>query len=212
MVSKGKNAKPQEASEEVEEPTVQLRTATRATKKTKAVDAQTDEKKQTGGNAKAAARDRFFKLYDAKTKTSYGRYTGYTPKQAASKGFTKMVQKYKNDGKQLPKISTIYLRESTRGSLRKLYGYEASRLKLDVPQELTIKDNTSGKNKIITYHFRNKIKKIHVPEEFQKGGAKNAKKTKKVKAKGVEKTVKRKAAAKTGSKTPKKQLKATTTR
>ena len=128
--------------------------------------------------AKKEASDRYFKLINPKTGKSYGRYTGDTPKQAASKGFTKMLQKLKNDGKSTPKQSTtIYLRESTRGSARKVYGYEASRLKLPSPQELVITDKETGEEKTIVYHFRNKIKKVPVPEMI--GGAKTARSAKK---------------------------------
>jgi len=116
-------------------------------------------------------------LIDAKTGRSYGRYTGDTPKQAASKGFTKMLQKLKSEGKNPPKQSTIYLRESTRGSARKVYGYEASRQKLPEPQQLEIKDKETGETKVIVYHFRNKIKKVPVPEQI--GGAKSARSAKK---------------------------------
>lgn len=126
---------------------------------------------------KDEGRERYFKLIDSKTGKSYGRYTGETPKQAASKGFTKLLQKLKEKGKHAPKQSIIYLRESTRGSMRKIYGYEASRQKLDSPQELKIRDKETGQKKIITYHFRNKIKKVHVPEQF--GGAKYARSNKK---------------------------------
>lgn len=142
-------------------------------------------KKMTGGKGKnmkqtedEEKKERYFKLIDAKTGRSYGRYTGETPKQAASKGFTKMLQKLKTEGKNPPKQSTtIYLRESTRGSARKVYGYEASRLKLPEPQELVIKDKESGEEKTIVYHYRNKIKKVPVPEQF--GGAKASRSSKK---------------------------------
>jgi hypothetical protein len=110
--------------------------------------------------------ERYFKLIDAKTGKSYGRYTGDTPKQAASKGYTKMIQKMKILGKTPPKHSTIYLRESTRGSARKVYGYEATRQKLETPQTLTIIDGETGEEKEIVYNYRNKIRKIPVPEQI----------------------------------------------
>ena len=139
--------------------------------------------KVTGGRSanKEEGKERYFKLIDAKTGRSYGRYTGDTPKQAASKGFTKMLQKLKTEGKHPPKQSTIYLRESTRGSARKVYGYEASRQKLPEPQQLVIKDKETGDEKTIVYHFRNKIKKVAVPEQI--GGAKTARSGKKTPAK-----------------------------
>jgi hypothetical protein len=145
-------------------------------------------KKQIGGSKtakkganntpnKKKGKERYFKLIDAKTGKSYGRYTGDTPKQAASKGFTKMLQKLKSDGKHPPKQSTIYLRESTRGSARKIYGYEAFRQKLPEPQPLVITDKETGQEKTIIYHFRNKIKKVAVPDQI--GGAKTSRTNKK---------------------------------
>jgi len=139
-------------------------------------------------------RDRYFKLINSEGET-YGRYTGDTPKQAASKGFTKMVQKMKSTGETIPKKMKIYLRESTRGSLRKIYGYEAARLKLPQPQKLEIKDKETGKKKVITYKYRNKIKKIQVDYE-QFGGMVKAKSSKK----GESKRDNKKARGTSGSK------------
>ncbi|MEM0354208.1 MAG: non-histone chromosomal MC1 family protein [Thermoplasmata archaeon] len=148
----------------------------------------------TGGMMKKGGglhtgRERYFKLIDVESGKSYGRYTGDTPKQAASKSYTKLLQKLKGEGKTPPKQSTIYLRESTRGSAKKIYGYLATRQKLREPQNLEIVDKESGNKKMITYHFRNKILKIPVPEQIgglfasksRKGQNKSTKKkTKKV--------------------------------
>jgi len=86
-------------------------------------------------------------LIDAKTLKSYGRYTGETPKQAASKGFTKLLQKFKENGKTIPSAMTIYMRESTRGGNRKVYGYSATRKALREPQKLVITDKETGSEK-----------------------------------------------------------------
>lgn len=110
--------------------------------------------------------ERYFKLVDAKTGKSHGRYVGDTPKQAASKGYTKMLRKLKAANKKPPAVSMIYLRESTRGSARKIYGYEASRLELDEPQERTVTDKDTGEEKTIINKFRNRIKKAAVPEQI----------------------------------------------
>lgn len=128
--------------------------------KSKATGKKSDKKKKENY--------RFFKMIDPKTGKSTGRYTGDTPKQAASKGFTKMLQKLNIDGKAAKGKFTIYLRESTRGSARKVYVYVAQRKKLDEPQELIIPDAKTGKDKKITYNYRNKIRKVAVPE--QEGG------------------------------------------
>lgn len=159
---------------------------------------------------------RYFKLINIKSGKTNGRYTGDTPKQAASKAYTKMVQKYKKDKKNLPKTSEIYLRESTRGSLKKIYGYQARRDKLDEPQKLVIHGDDENPTKTITYHFRNKIRKVKVPEDVSKivanrkkasnmakGGSKSASKSKNSKSSPKQKTAKSGSKAATKSKTAK---------
>ena len=142
---------------------------------------------------------RFFKIIDAKTGASCGRYTGETPKQAASKGFTKLHQKMKEEGKAPPKQTIIYLRESTRNSARKIYGYEAFRQKLKEPQKLTITDKNTGEEKEIVYRFRNKIKKVAVPDQI--GGIKRINKKRNAKSQG------KKNSKKTGKNQKKETLK-----
>lgn len=122
--------------------------------------------------------ERYFKLVDPKSKLSSGRYTGATPKQAASKAYTKLLQKVKQSGGAIPKTTTLYLRESTRNSAKKVYGYAASRIKLTEPQQLTIKDKVTGSDKTITYNYRNKIKKISVPDVLVGGKGKGKSKHK----------------------------------
>ena len=167
-----------------------------------------DKEMKTKGGADAK-HERYFKLIDAKTLQSYGRYTGDTPKQAASKGFTKILQGLKKEGKTPIKDTTIYLRESTRGSPGKVYGYLATRNKLSVPQELEIQDKTTGVKKTITYNYRNNIHKVDVPGQIGGSVKKPAKKrlakdgitpvVKKTKTGTVKKTGSKKS-SKTGSK------------
>lgn len=191
----------------------------------KAAPSSKGSKKSTGSkkpvskkNSKPApAKERFFKLVDPETGETSGRYTGKTPKQAASKGYTKRLKKYKEEGKKHPHKSIIYMRESTRGSSKKYYGYSASRIQLPEPQQLKIKDKLTGKKKIITYHYRNKIKKVMVPDmiggvetRVVKAGSKRVAKSgsKKVSfgnskgasKKGSKKVATKKAAPKKGSK------------
>lgn len=162
-----------------------------------------DDKKMKGKKGDKKAKSRFFKLIDAKTGRSFGRYAGATPKQAASKGYTKILQKLKTEGKAIPKQATlIYLRESTQGSAHKIYGYEAFRQKLATPSSLEIEDD-NGDIKTIIYNYRNKIKKVAVPEHV--GGARKSKAKKLLKkaAKNGSKPETKKV-AKNGSKTAKK--------
>ena len=148
--------------------------------------------KQKGGSKTARTvknkeeHRRYFKIVN-EDGSSHGRYTGDTPKQAASKGYTKMIHKMKKSGEKLPKRSIIYLRESTRGSPKKIYGYEASRQKLDKPQELKIANSGTGESKTIKYKYRNKIKKVQVDMEQFGGVSKNSKSKKNVKKSGSKK-------------------------
>lgn len=121
---------------------------------------------------------RFFKIKFANGE-SQGRYVGQTPKQAASKGFTKMLREYKKSGKKIPASTNIYLQESTSGSHKKTYAYKARPEKLDEPQILTVVDKKTGAEKQITYNYRNKIHRIPVPEDLvTRKASKNATKRK----------------------------------
>jgi hypothetical protein len=133
---------------------------------------QKEHKKKEKNESREQNRERYFKIIDPETGESYGRYTGDTPKQAASKGYTKLLQRFRMKGRVPPKKSIIYLRESTRGSPKKLYGYSAMRQKLSEPQKLEIVDKKTGNHKVIVYRFRNKIKKVPVPKDMlvQKAG------------------------------------------
>lgn len=109
---------------------------------------------------------RYFKMIDPKTMTSIGRYTGFTPKQAGSKAFSKIIRKIKQEGGKIPKTNVLYLRESTRNSLKKLYAYSASRDKLKNPQEVYRKNDSTGDMKTVVYKYRNKLKKSPIPEQL----------------------------------------------
>jgi hypothetical protein len=61
-----------------------------------------------------------------------GRYTGTTPKAAASKAFTKHIQAR---GKS---PATFVIREATRGSEHKEYRYRAERVKLEETVSYTL--------------------------------------------------------------------------
>jgi Non-histone chromosomal protein MC1 len=108
--------------------------------------------------------NRYFESINLETGEVFGRFTGQTPKQAASKAFTSLVQKLRVQNKSVPERTTIYLRESTPGSSRKIYGYAASRQKLAEPSKLVIGDPSTGNDKTITYHYRNKVEKVPVPQ------------------------------------------------
>lgn len=110
--------------------------------------------------------ERYFKRIDPVTLESTGRYIG-DPEQAASKSFTKMLFKMKKAGLKLPKKQVICLRESTRGSPKKLYCYQVVRLKLDEPQVLKVVNPQNNEVKVINYCYRNKLKKVEIPETLK---------------------------------------------
>jgi hypothetical protein len=116
------------------------------------------------GTSNAKPKERYFKLINPTTNKTYGRYTGDTPKQAASKAFTKLLRQAKQQGELIETTMPIHLKESTRGSSRKVYGYEAGRVALPEPQEIVITDKVTGQEKTITYNYRNMIKKIPVDQ------------------------------------------------
>jgi hypothetical protein len=130
-----------------------------------------DEKKvkKTSNSSETKKKKRLFKRFDENLGKYVGRYVSYTPKQAASKGYTKMLRKLKKLGEKIPKKSTVYLCEHTKGKPKKIYGYVAKRQLLETPQirkiVVTDKDGELHKKKIKCY-YRNKIKKTQVPEEI----------------------------------------------
>jgi hypothetical protein len=94
------------------------------------------------------------------TTINNGLYIGYSPKQAASKAFTKIFQKSQSsastDGFTVNQTVIFTLQEKTMGSHKKMYVYSGIRKKLNHPQTVTM----SGGNKTITYMYSNSIKKI----------------------------------------------------
>ena len=157
----------------------------KTTKTTKHKTSKSKSKTSKSKGKKGGAKKRYFKMIDPSSGSTIGRYTGDTPKQAASKGYTKMIHRDKKAGKRTPSgtRTKIYLRESTRNSNQKTYGYEAIRKKLKDPEEVEIKDDETDEVKKIVYRYRNEIKKIAVPEAMQ-GGARKKAKAKSTKSKG----------------------------
>lgn len=99
---------------------------------------------------------RFFKHVDTDGR-SFGTFSGMTPRQAASKAFTKLVIQKKKTGTEIENETPVVMQDDRD----RIYGYVASRTKLDPPHELSIIDNTTGDvKKKITYCYRNQIKKI----------------------------------------------------
>jgi len=112
-------------------------------------------------------KNRYFELVDEDTGESSGRQLADTPKQACSIFFTVYIKQMKNDDIKIPNGIHMFVREITDKPNQKIYGFAASRQKLDKPQKLTIVDKETGEEKTITYNYRNQIRKIVVPNRLQ---------------------------------------------
>lgn len=99
---------------------------------------------------------RYFKCYDLTTGKLHGRYTGVTPKQAASKCASKLFRLNTNQGNNNTGFD-FAIRESTRGYPKKYFYYHTIRAMLPQPTTLHIGNQT------ITYQYRIKIYKIPNP-------------------------------------------------
>tara|TARA_B100001093_G_C26677389_1_gene948900 strand:- start:415 stop:882 length:468 start_codon:yes stop_codon:yes gene_type:complete len=92
-----------------------------------------------------------FKHGGCKTKSHAGRYVARTPFQAAAKAFTRLC-KYKRIRGQCTLV--VAVRETTSGSVHKVYRYKLKRSKLPEPlvmmegtnKEFVIEYNVSGKS------------------------------------------------------------------
>lgn len=84
-----------------------------------------------------------------------GRYTGKTPYQAANKALSKYFREAENADENIQ----FSIKESTRGSAKRVYHYTGERMELETPVEYTITDKT-GTDKTITKNFKNRLKKI----------------------------------------------------
>ena len=127
-------------------------------------DSESDKEEQQESTSPVARVARFFKLINPETGESTGRFTGYTPRQAASKAFTKMLQYKKLSGDDaLGSETNVQIVESTRGAPHKVSTYACQRKKLDEPQRLFIKTD-NGVERVISYSYRNEIRRVHAEE------------------------------------------------
>ncbi len=153
------------------------------------------ESAQEGGKRRV----RYFRcIY---TDNTFGRFSGYKPKQAAGKALTSILKQRQQEGKDLAEEIGFSMVECTRGGSHKVSQYTGKRVKLEKPVTVTIK-TSDGKKKEINYNFTNKISKVKSEKKVA------AKKTaaKKASAKKVvtKKPAAKKPAAKKAAKTTKK--------
>lgn len=86
------------------------------------------------------------------------RITGHTPKQAASKALTLIVNQKKKAGGAVKGKVIFTIKETTRGSKGKEYVYQGEKVKLKTPTTYKIR-SPSGETKEIVNRFRNVIEK-----------------------------------------------------
>lgn len=104
---------------------------------------------------------RYFELIDSKTGMCHGRYYALNPKQAANKMYTRMYQIAKLNNQHLDDTVIICLKESTKGSDRKIYAFEASRKKIE-----PISDPEIGLRRTLSCDPNNKVREISVPDDL----------------------------------------------
>lgn len=102
-------------------------------------------------------KSRSFKIKDGES--SYGRYTGYSPYQAANKALSEIIRKNTKDGKKSKKAIKFTLVESTKGQGGKIHNYEGKRVKLSTPVTYQTSNGVT-----ITKNFKNELKKIKKTE------------------------------------------------
>lgn len=109
------------------------------------------------GGKKQPAKKRTFKI-KLNENEFCSRITGHTPKQAASKALTLIVNQKKQSGKTVRGKVIFTIKETTRGSKGKEYVYQGEKVKLKQPTTYKIR-SPSGETKEIINKFRNMIEK-----------------------------------------------------
>ena len=123
---------------------------------------------------------------------TFGRFSGYKPKQAAGKALTSILRHREKEGKDLFEEVSFSMIECTRGGNHKVSQYNGKRVKLDKPVTVTIK-TSDGKKKEINYNFTNKITKV---KSEKKTAEKKATKKTATKKSATKKTATKKTATK----------------
>ncbi len=155
------------------------------------------ESAQEGGKRRV----RYFRcIY---TENTFGRFSGYKPKQAAGKALTSILKQRQQDGKDLAEEISFSMVECTRGGSHKVSQYTGKRVKLEKPVTVTIK-TSDGKKKEINYNFTNKISKV---KSEKKAAAKKQSKKVATKKSATKKTTETKAKSTSTKKPAKKTAK-----
>lgn len=119
----------------------------------------TTEEQQGGGGLAVRHKKRTFKIKTGEDEYR-SRITGHTPKQAASKALTLIVNDAKASGKTVKGKVCFTIRETTRGSRGKEYCYQGEKVKLAEPTRYSIRSSTGGVKEIVN-RYKNVIEKYH---------------------------------------------------
>lgn len=130
-------------------------------------DSEGSEGSESESEEEQEKKKRNFKRIDPKTGESIGRYTAHQPKDAASKGFSRLVMSEKKNGRKQPKEGDVFIRESTASSDKEIYGFHVKRVKLKKPQKVpVVVDPDTNETKNIIHKYRNVPTPIDVPEKI----------------------------------------------
>ena len=129
------------------------------TKKTKLEKSTTESKDDIVPDEEEDLKARSFKVKLPDDTDYKGRFTGLTPYQAANKALSKYFRNQENvnitDNNQI----LFSIKESTRGTHKKIYNYQGCRIKLETAISYTIK-SADGTERIITKQYKNQLIKI----------------------------------------------------
>lgn len=114
--------------------------------------------------------------YIGNTLVANGRYKGFTPCQAAKKALGPALErKYGydkdygyNKNSHCDKLVQFCLKETTKGSLKRIFFYEGKRIKLAYPITTCIKNKYGSHNIYITYSYKSIVNKSKNPIDIGK--------------------------------------------
>lgn len=104
----------------------------------------------------------YFDPYTNKRSEFQGRFCGEHPSQAAKKALSKIYLFFRNKGKTNIhtdcEIIHFAIKESTRGSSRKIFYYSGKLKELKTPTNMTITDRYTNRQQHIKYRYRSVVK------------------------------------------------------
>jgi hypothetical protein len=176
--------------------TTSKRVTSKNAKATKRATKTATKTAQKGGNVEESPATRYYKLITIEQNEAgedfavcRGRYSGKKPRQASSKGCTKLFRAYKDRDEEYPESIIFGMHECTRSrKKKKKFFYMGTKEDLDTPQEVPIHqkdengtylldengdkvpklDPNTGEALVIRYRTNSKVKKLFCPERKEK--------------------------------------------